>query len=64
MMLFEPLNAIVEHSDTTKSSASVGYERVPITLSTQKSKLQLEYLEITTEIMEIIKVIRVEEENI
>ena len=51
-------------SQSTKSTASVGYERVPITLSTQKSKFQLEYLEITREIMEIIKGIKIEQKKI
>ncbi|MGL4647229.1 MAG: ParA family protein [Mycoplasmoidaceae bacterium] len=42
-------------SQSTKSTASVGYERVPITLSIYRSKFQLEYLELTREILEIIK---------
>ncbi len=42
-------------SQSTKSTASVGYERVPITLSIYRSKFQLEYLELTREILELIK---------
>ncbi|QZX49149.1 ParA family protein [Mycoplasma sp. E35C] len=41
-------------SFTTKSSASVGYEKLPIVLINQKTKYQQEYVEITKEIINIL----------
>ncbi|QMT98529.1 ParA family protein [Mycoplasma tullyi] len=42
-------------SFTTKSSASVGYEKLPIVLINQRSKYQEEYIEITKEIINLLK---------
>lgn len=42
-------------SQSTKSTAAVGYERVPILFSVIKSKYQDEYIELKNEIMDYIK---------